>query len=161
MRYLVHVTPRPPSLLLLLVVMMCCAGGCFAASLTYSCFSDNVMRADRANSISAVVRDVPFGAEGTSQAHTVIERNGWASIRTNLSTRDLDDTRKYCLSRRSHGKVWRTKKATTKATPTAGLVEVTAASEPRRWGTLVPALLQKSHVGMVLRQSSSKGNPEW
>ncbi|EAN84279.1 hypothetical protein Tc00.1047053506877.50 [Trypanosoma cruzi] len=27
-------------------------------------------------------------------------------------------------------------------------------------GTLVPALLQKSHVGPVLRQSSSKGNPE-
>ncbi|KAF8277381.1 hypothetical protein TcBrA4_0110480 [Trypanosoma cruzi] len=45
-------------------------------------------------------------------------------------------------------------------TPTAGLVEVTAANEPRRWGTLVPALLQKNHAGMVLRQSSSKGNPE-
>ncbi|ESS55810.1 hypothetical protein TCDM_12696 [Trypanosoma cruzi Dm28c] len=45
-------------------------------------------------------------------------------------------------------------------TPTAGLVEVTAASEPRRWGTLMPALLRKNHAGMVLRQSSSKGNPE-
>ncbi|RNE95704.1 hypothetical protein TcG_13289 [Trypanosoma cruzi] len=45
-------------------------------------------------------------------------------------------------------------------TPTAGLVEVTAANEPRRWGTLVPALLQKSHAGMVPRQSSSKGNTE-
>ncbi|KAF8293211.1 hypothetical protein TcYC6_0109180 [Trypanosoma cruzi] len=45
-------------------------------------------------------------------------------------------------------------------TPTAGLVEVTAANEPRRWGTLVPALLQKNHVGPALRQSSSKDNPE-
>ncbi|RNC52357.1 hypothetical protein TcCL_ESM10431 [Trypanosoma cruzi] len=45
-------------------------------------------------------------------------------------------------------------------TPTAGLAEDTAANEPRRWGTLVPALLQKNHAGLVLRQSSSKGNPE-
>ncbi|RNC55184.1 hypothetical protein TcCL_ESM07328 [Trypanosoma cruzi] len=45
-------------------------------------------------------------------------------------------------------------------TPTAGLVEVTAANEPRRWGTLVPALMQKNDAGMVLRHSSSRGNPE-
>ncbi|KAF8300543.1 hypothetical protein TcYC6_0059490 [Trypanosoma cruzi] len=45
-------------------------------------------------------------------------------------------------------------------THTARLVEVTAANEPRRWGTLLPALLQKKHVGPVLRQSSRKGNPE-
>ncbi|RNC33835.1 exo-alpha-sialidase [Trypanosoma cruzi] len=40
------------------------------------------------------------------------------------------------------------------------LVEVNADNEPRRWGTLVPALLQKSHFAPVLRQSSSRGNPE-
>ncbi|RNC51420.1 hypothetical protein TcCL_ESM11466 [Trypanosoma cruzi] len=46
------------------------------------------------------------------------------------------------------------------STTTAGLVEVTAANAPRRWGALVPALLQKSGFSLVLRQSSSKGNPE-
>ncbi|PBJ78380.1 hypothetical protein BCY84_04673 [Trypanosoma cruzi cruzi] len=100
---LIHVTSRFAVLLVLLVVMMfvmCCAGGCFAASLTYSCFSDKVMRADRAKSIPAVVRDVPFGFEGASQTCTVIGRNGWAPTRINVSTRDLDGTRKYCSSER-------------------------------------------------------------
>ncbi|KAF8304037.1 putative surface protease GP63 [Trypanosoma cruzi] len=103
MRQLIHVTPRSAVLLGLLVVMMflmCCAGGCFSASLTYSCSSDKAMRADRAKSIPAVVRDVPFGSEGASQTCTVIGRNGWAPIRINASTRDLDDTRKYCSSER-------------------------------------------------------------
>ncbi|EAN96053.1 hypothetical protein Tc00.1047053504039.210 [Trypanosoma cruzi] len=103
MRQLIHVTPRSALLLVLLVAMMfvmCCAGGCFSASLTYSCSSDKAMRADRAKSIPAVVRDVPFGSEGASQTCTVIGRNGWAPIRINVSTRDLDDTRKYCSSER-------------------------------------------------------------
>ncbi|EAN89885.1 putative surface protease GP63 [Trypanosoma cruzi] len=99
---LIHVTPRPPVLLVLLVVMfvMCCAGVCFAASLTYSCSSDKAMRAHRAKSIPAVVRDVPFGYEGASQTCTVIGRNGWAPTRINVSTRDLDGTSKYCSSER-------------------------------------------------------------
>ncbi|KAF8304153.1 putative surface protease GP63 [Trypanosoma cruzi] len=100
---LIHVTPRSAVLLVLLVVMrfvMCCAGGCFAASLTYSCSSDKAVRADRAKSIPTVVRDVPFGSEGASQTCTVIGRNGWVPIRINVSTRDLDDTRKYCSSER-------------------------------------------------------------
>ncbi|EAN98832.1 hypothetical protein Tc00.1047053506767.90 [Trypanosoma cruzi] len=103
MRQLIHVTPRSAVLLVLLVVMrfvMCCAGGCFAASLTYSCSSDKAMRADRAKSIPTVVRDVPFGSEGASQTCTVIGRNGWAPVRIDVSTRDLDDTRKYCSSER-------------------------------------------------------------
>ncbi|RNE98284.1 surface protease GP63, partial [Trypanosoma cruzi] len=90
-------------LLVLLVVMMflmCCAGGCFAASLTYSFSSDKAMRADRAKPISAVVRDVHFGSEGASQTCTVIGRNGWAPTRINVSTRDLDGSRKYCSSER-------------------------------------------------------------
>ncbi|EAN96683.1 hypothetical protein Tc00.1047053510013.320 [Trypanosoma cruzi] len=98
---LIHVTPRSAVLLVLLVVMMfvmCCAGGCFAASLTYSCSSDKAVRADRAKSIPAVVRDVPFGSEGASQTCSVIGRNGWAPTRIDVSTRDLDDTRKYCSS---------------------------------------------------------------
>ncbi|KAF5226254.1 hypothetical protein ECC02_000818 [Trypanosoma cruzi] len=69
---LVHVTPRSAVLLVLLVVMMfvmCCASGCFAASLAYSCSSDKAMRADRAKSIAAVVRDVPFGSEGAAPPH--------------------------------------------------------------------------------------------
>ncbi|RNC53437.1 hypothetical protein TcCL_ESM09240 [Trypanosoma cruzi] len=100
---LVHVTPRSAVLLVLLVVMMivmCCAGGCFAASLTYSCSSDKAVRADRAKSIPAVVRDVPFGSEGASQTCSVIGRNGWAPTRINVSTRGLDGTRKYCSSER-------------------------------------------------------------
>ncbi|KAF8304283.1 putative surface protease GP63 [Trypanosoma cruzi] len=100
---LIHVTPRSAVLLVLLVAMMfvlCCAGGRFAASLTYSCSSDKAMRADRAKSIPVVVRDAPFGSEGASQTCTVIGRNGWAPIRINVSTRDLDGTRKYCSSER-------------------------------------------------------------
>ncbi|EAN94966.1 hypothetical protein Tc00.1047053507953.50 [Trypanosoma cruzi] len=97
---LIHVTPRSAVLLVLLVVMMCCAGGCFAASLTYSCSSDKAMRADRAKSIPAVVRDVPFGSEGASQTCTVIGRNGWAPVRINVSTRDMDGTRNCCSSER-------------------------------------------------------------
>ncbi|KAF8298328.1 putative surface protease GP63 [Trypanosoma cruzi] len=100
---LIHVTPRSAVLLVLLVVMMfvmCCAGGCFAASLTCSCSSDKARRADRAKSIAAVVRDVPFGYEGASQPCTVIGRNGWAPTRINVSTRNLDGTRKYCSSER-------------------------------------------------------------
>ncbi|RNC38406.1 surface protease GP63 [Trypanosoma cruzi] len=74
MRQLIHVTSRSAVLPVLLVVM-CSACGCFAASLTCSCFSDKVRRADRAKSIPAVVRDVPFGSEGASQTCTVIGRN--------------------------------------------------------------------------------------
>ncbi|KAF8278072.1 putative surface protease GP63 [Trypanosoma cruzi] len=101
MRQLIHVTQRSAVLLVLLVVM-CCAGGCFAATLTCSCVSDKAMRADRANSIPAVVRDVPLGSEGASQTCTVIGRNGWAPTRMNVSTRDLDDTRKYYSSERHY-----------------------------------------------------------
>ncbi|EAO00158.1 surface protease GP63 [Trypanosoma cruzi] len=100
---LIHVTSRSAGLLALLVVMMfvmCCAGGCFAASLTCSCPSDKAMRADRAKSIPAVVRGVPFGSEGASQTCTVIGRNGWAPTRIDVSTRDLDGTRKYCSPER-------------------------------------------------------------
>ncbi|KAF8304152.1 putative surface protease GP63 [Trypanosoma cruzi] len=100
---LIHVTPRSALLLVLLVAMMfvlCCAGGRFAASLTYSCSSDKAMRADRAKSIPAVVRDDPFGSEGASQTCTVIGRNGWAPTRIDVSTRYLDGTRKYCSSER-------------------------------------------------------------
>ncbi|RNC53150.1 surface protease GP63 [Trypanosoma cruzi] len=79
---------------------VCCTGWCFASSLTYSCFSDKAMRADRAKSIPAVVRDVPFGAEGASQTYTVVGRNGWAPIRINVSTREMDDARNYCGSER-------------------------------------------------------------
>ncbi|RNC36553.1 hypothetical protein TcCL_Unassigned00465 [Trypanosoma cruzi] len=103
MRQLIHVTSRSASLLVLLVVMMflmCCAGGCFASSLTYSCFSNKAMRDDRAKSIPVVVRDALFGSEGASQTCTVIGRNGWAPTRINASTRDLDGTRKYCSSGR-------------------------------------------------------------
>ncbi|PBJ76127.1 hypothetical protein BCY84_10180 [Trypanosoma cruzi cruzi] len=99
MRQLIHVTSLSAVLPVLLVVM-CCAGGCFAASPTCSCSSDKAMRADRANSIPAVVRDVPFAYEGASQTCTVIGRNGWAPTRINVSTRDLDGTRKYCSSER-------------------------------------------------------------
>ncbi|KAF8303976.1 putative surface protease GP63 [Trypanosoma cruzi] len=99
---LIHITPRPPVLLVLLVLLflLCCAGVCFAASLTYSCSSDKAMRAHRAKSIPTVVRDVPFGYEGASQTCTVIGRNGWVPIRIDVSTRDLDGTRKYCSSER-------------------------------------------------------------
>ncbi|KAF8304344.1 putative surface protease GP63 [Trypanosoma cruzi] len=103
MRQLIHVTPRSAVLLVLLVVMMfvlCCAGGRFAGSLTYSCSSDKAMRADREKSIPAVVRDDPFGSEGASQTCTVIGSNGWAPIRINVSTRDMDGTGKYCSSER-------------------------------------------------------------
>ncbi|ESS62151.1 hypothetical protein TCDM_13801 [Trypanosoma cruzi Dm28c] len=99
MRQFIHVTPLSAVLLVLLVVM-CRAGGCFAASLTCSCSSDRAMRADRAKSIPAVVRDAPFGYEGASQTCTVIGRNGWAPTHINVSTRDLDGTRKYCSSER-------------------------------------------------------------
>ncbi|KAF8307381.1 putative surface protease GP63 [Trypanosoma cruzi] len=99
MRQLIHVTPRFAVLLVLLVVM-CCAGGCFAASLTYSCSSEKVMRADRANSVPVVVRDVPLGSEGASRTCTVIGRNVWTPTRINVSTRDLDGTGKYCSSER-------------------------------------------------------------
>ncbi|EAN91577.1 hypothetical protein TcCL_ESM11076 [Trypanosoma cruzi] len=103
MHQLIHITPWSAVLLVLLVVMMivmCCAGGCFAASLTYSCSSDKAMRAHRAKSIPVVVRDVPFGSEGASQTCTVIGRNGWVPTRINVSTMDLDGTRKYCSSER-------------------------------------------------------------
>ncbi|KAF8277659.1 putative surface protease GP63 [Trypanosoma cruzi] len=99
MRQLIHVTSLSAVLQPLLVVM-CCAGGCFAASLTCSCVSDKAMRADRAKPIPAVVRDVPFGSEGASQTCTVIGRSGWAPTRIDVSTRDLDGTRKYCSSER-------------------------------------------------------------
>ncbi|KAF8277683.1 putative surface protease GP63 [Trypanosoma cruzi] len=88
------------AVLLVLLVVMCFAGGCFAASLTYSCSSDKAMRADRAKSIPAVVRDVPLGSEGASQTCTVIGRSGWAPTRIDVSTRYLDGTRKYCSSER-------------------------------------------------------------
>ncbi|KAF8277704.1 hypothetical protein TcBrA4_0110660 [Trypanosoma cruzi] len=58
------------------------------------------MRADRANSVPAVVREVPLGFEGASQTCTVIGRSGWAPTRIDVSTRDLDGTRKYCSSER-------------------------------------------------------------
>ncbi|RNC51136.1 surface protease GP63 [Trypanosoma cruzi] len=101
MRQLFRITSRSALLLVLLVVMMfvmCCAGGCFAASLMCSCSIEKAVRAEREKSIPAVVRDVPFGYEGASQTCTVIGRNGWAPIRIHMSTRDLDDTRKYCSS---------------------------------------------------------------
>ncbi|KAF8289641.1 putative surface protease GP63 [Trypanosoma cruzi] len=97
---LIHVTPRSAVLLVVMMFVMCCAGGCFAACLTCSCSSEKAMGADRAKSIAAVVRDVPFGAEGASQPYTVIGRNGWAPTRINVSTRDLDGKRKYCSSER-------------------------------------------------------------
>ncbi|PBJ76081.1 hypothetical protein BCY84_10293 [Trypanosoma cruzi cruzi] len=96
---LIHVTPRS-AVLLVMMFVMCCAGGCFAACLTCSCSSEKARRADRAKSIAAVVRDVPFGSEGASQPCTVIGRNGWAPTRINVSTRYLDGTRKYCSSER-------------------------------------------------------------
>ncbi|ESS61554.1 hypothetical protein TCDM_13805 [Trypanosoma cruzi Dm28c] len=96
---LIHVTPRS-AVLLVMMFLMCCACGCFAACLTYSCSSDKARRADRAKSIPAVLRDVPFGAEGASQTCSVIGRNGWAPTRINVSTRYLDGTRKYCSSER-------------------------------------------------------------
>ncbi|KAF8306549.1 putative surface protease GP63 [Trypanosoma cruzi] len=99
MRQLIHVAQLSAVLLVLLVVM-CCAGGCFAASLTYFCSSDRAMRADRAKSIAAVVRNVPLGSEGASRTCTVIGRSGWAPTRINVSTRYLDGTRKYCSSER-------------------------------------------------------------
>ncbi|EAN84907.1 hypothetical protein Tc00.1047053510961.21 [Trypanosoma cruzi] len=43
---------------------------------------------------------VLFRAEGASQTCTVIGMNGWAPIRIDVSTRDLDDARKYCSSER-------------------------------------------------------------
>ncbi|ESS60435.1 hypothetical protein TCDM_13809 [Trypanosoma cruzi Dm28c] len=97
---LIHVTSRFAELLVVMMFVMCCAGGCFAACLTCSCSSEKARRADRAKSIAAVLRDVSFGAEGASQTCTVIGRNGWAPTRINVSTRDLDGTRKYCSSER-------------------------------------------------------------
>ncbi|RNC41391.1 surface protease GP63 [Trypanosoma cruzi] len=44
----------------------------------------------------------PFGAEGASQAYTVIVRNAWAPICIDVSTRGLDDARKYCSSERHY-----------------------------------------------------------
>ncbi|ESS58804.1 hypothetical protein TCDM_12364 [Trypanosoma cruzi Dm28c] len=79
-----------------MIFLMCCTDKRFAASLTCSCSSDKAMRTASARSIPAVVRDVPFGAEGASQTCSVIGRNGWAPIRIDVSTRDLDGTRKYC-----------------------------------------------------------------
>ncbi|RNF00460.1 surface protease GP63 [Trypanosoma cruzi] len=96
---LIHVT-QLSAVLLVMMFVMCCAGGCFAACLTCSCSSDKARRADRAKSIAAVVRDVPFGSEGASQPCSVIGSNGWAPTRINVSTRDLDGTRKYCSSER-------------------------------------------------------------
>ncbi|ESS62508.1 hypothetical protein TCDM_13799 [Trypanosoma cruzi Dm28c] len=97
---LVHVTQLSAVLLVVMMFVMCCAGGCFAACLTCSCSSDKAMRADRAKSIAAVVRDVPFGSEGASQTCSVIGSNGWAPTRINVSTRYLDGNRKYCSSER-------------------------------------------------------------
>ncbi|RNC33457.1 surface protease GP63 [Trypanosoma cruzi] len=59
------------------------------------------MRADSTNWIRVVVRDAPFLSSWCAAA---IHRHweGWMPIRINVSTRDLDDTMKYCISERYH-----------------------------------------------------------
>ncbi|RNC34766.1 surface protease GP63 [Trypanosoma cruzi] len=79
--------------------VMCCACGCFAVTLTYPRFVEYVMRADSTNWIRVVVRDAPFLSSWCAAA---IHRHweGWMPIRIKVSIRDLDDTRKYCISER-------------------------------------------------------------
>ncbi|RNE98365.1 surface protease GP63 [Trypanosoma cruzi] len=57
------------------------------------------MRADSTNWIRVVVSDEPFlSGECAAAIHRHWE--GWTPIRINVSTRNLDDTRKYCVSER-------------------------------------------------------------
>ncbi|RNC35296.1 surface protease GP63 [Trypanosoma cruzi] len=96
--------PAALPLLLMMLTLMCCTSGSLAASLTYHCTFDKAMRVDRTKSMPVVMKNVPLGTGSASQTYTVIEGNGWAPIRINVSTRDLDDTRKYCSSDRSYVK---------------------------------------------------------
>ncbi|PBJ71598.1 surface protease GP63 [Trypanosoma cruzi cruzi] len=46
----------------------------------------------------------PLVTGSASQTYTIIGRNGWAPIRIIVSTRDMDDARKYCSTDRSYVK---------------------------------------------------------
>ncbi|EAN81991.1 surface protease GP63, putative [Trypanosoma cruzi] len=96
--------PAALPLLLMMLTLMCCSSGCFAASLTYHCSFDDAMRVDRTKSMPVVMKNVPSGTGSASQTYTVIGENGWAPIRINVSTRDLDDASKYCSSDYSYVK---------------------------------------------------------
>ncbi|PWV04085.1 putative surface protease GP63 [Trypanosoma cruzi] len=96
--------PAALPLLLMMLILMCCSSGCFAASLTYHCSFDKAMRVDRTKSMPVLMKNVPLVTGSTSQTYTVIGGNGWAPIRINVSTRDLDNTRKYCSTDRSYVK---------------------------------------------------------
>ncbi|EKF29576.1 surface protease GP63, putative, partial [Trypanosoma cruzi marinkellei] len=88
----------------MMLTLMCCSSGCLAAGLKYHCIFDDAMRVDRTKSMPVVMKNVPLAKGSASQTYTVIGENGWAPIRINVSTRDLDDKRKYCSSDRSQVK---------------------------------------------------------
>ncbi|EKG08199.1 surface protease GP63, putative, partial [Trypanosoma cruzi] len=96
--------PAALPLLLMMLALMCFSSGCFAATLTYHCTFDDAMRVDRTKSMPVVMKNVPLGTGSASQTYTVIGGNGWAPIRINVSTKDLDDTYMYCRSNLSRVK---------------------------------------------------------
>ncbi|EKF99446.1 surface protease GP63, putative, partial [Trypanosoma cruzi] len=96
--------PAALPLLLMMLALMCFSSGCFAATLTYHCTFDKAMRADRTKSMPVVMKNVPLGTGSASQTYTIIGGNGWAPIRINVSTKDLNNTDMYCRSNRSYVK---------------------------------------------------------
>ncbi|RNE95945.1 surface protease GP63, partial [Trypanosoma conorhini] len=88
-------------LLLLLLLVMHCAAVCRAAA-GRRVFDDTVPR--RGRRAAAVVREVPRRGQGAAQAYTVAaavaaggkSNEGWAPIRIEVSTKDLEDPTKYC-----------------------------------------------------------------
>ncbi|ESS62063.1 surface protease GP63 [Trypanosoma cruzi Dm28c] len=96
--------PAALPLLLMMLALMCCSSGCFAASLKYHCTFDDAMRVDRTKSMPVVMKNVPLVTGSASQTYTIIGRNGWAPIRIIVSTKDMDDARKYCSTDRSYVK---------------------------------------------------------
>ncbi|KAF8287536.1 putative surface protease GP63 [Trypanosoma cruzi] len=96
--------PAALPLLLMMLALMCCSSGCFAATLKYHCTFDKAMRVDRTKSMPVVMKNVPLGTGSASQTYTIIGGNGWAPIRINVSTKDLNNTDMYCRSNRSYVK---------------------------------------------------------
>ncbi|RNF08354.1 surface protease GP63, partial [Trypanosoma conorhini] len=83
---------------LAVVAAVCCVVGCFASPLPYHCSFDAVVKNGGEKSAPVVVKEVSLKAQGEPQVYHVTGKEGWEPIRIVVSTNDVTDVRKFCLS---------------------------------------------------------------
>ncbi|KEG11903.1 surface protease GP63 [Trypanosoma grayi] len=78
----------------LLLFLLCCASACLG-SAQHHCGFGELMRQSGTRPLG-IVAEVPKKGESAFQAYTAAGSDGWAPLRIVVSTRDLDNTSKYC-----------------------------------------------------------------